>query len=62
MDYRGPNGITKDVPEIEQTVLSMVQISEPEDEPVTRGMLYNFTVLNSPVIGHLGKMIISLDW
>ena len=40
----------------------MVQISEPEDEPVTRGMPYNFIVLNSPVTGHLGKMIISPNW
>ena len=37
----------------------LVQISDLEDEPVTRGMLYNFAVLNSPVTGHLGKMIIN---
>ena len=47
---------------MEWTVLSMVQISDPEDETVTRGIPYNFTVLNSPVIGHLGKMIISPNW
>ena len=33
----------------------MVQILEPEDETVTRGKLYNFSILNSPVTGHLGK-------
>ena len=33
----------------------MVQISDLEDEPVARGMPYNFDVLNSPVTGHLGK-------
>ena len=33
-----------------------------EDELVTRGMLYNFAVLNSPVTGHSGKMIINPNW
>ena len=37
----------------------MVQVSEPEDETVTRGSPYNFAMLNSAKIGHLGKMIIS---
>ena len=45
--------------EIAQTLLSVVQISEPKDEPVTCGIPYNFTVLNSPVTGHLGKRIIN---
>ena len=62
MGYRGPNGIPEDVPEKARTVLSVVQISEPEDEPVTRGIPYNFVVLNSPVTGHLGKMIINPNW
>ena len=43
-------------------LFSMVQISEPEDEPVTHGMPYNSTVSNSPLIGHLGKMIINSNW
>ena len=55
MGYRVPNGIREDVLEIARTILSVVQIFEPEDEPVTCGMPYNFTVLNSPLIGHLGK-------
>ena len=59
---RGPNGIPRDVLEISCTALSLVQISEPEDEPVTCGIPYNFTVLNSPVTGHLGKMAISLNY
>ena len=42
--------------------MSVVQISEPEDEPVTRGMPYNFTILNSAVTGHLGTMIINPNW
>ena len=37
----------------------MIRILEPEDETVTCGSPYNFIVLNSPVTGHLGKMIIS---
>ena len=62
MGYRGPNVILEDVPEIEQPIIYFIQILEPEDEPVTRGMLYNFSVLNSPVTGHLGKMIINTKW
>ena len=62
MEYRGPNGIPEDVLEIEQALISFIQILEPEDEPVTRGMPYNCTVLNSPVTGHLGKMIINSNW
>ena len=63
MGYRGPNGILEDVLERAWTLIYLVQILEPEDEPVTRGMSYNyFTVLNSPVTGHLGKMIINPNW
>ena len=59
LGYGGPNGITEDVPERPRTVILVVQISDSEDEPVTRGMPYNFAVLNSPVTGHLGKRIIN---
>ena len=62
MGYRGPNGIPEDVIERAQTLISMVQIYEPEDEPMTCGMPYSFTILNSPVTGHLGKMIINTNW
>ena len=62
MGYRGPNIIPEDVPEISQTLISVVRILDSEDEPVTRGMPYNFDVLNSPVTGHLGKRIISPNW
>ena len=62
LGYKGPNGIPKDVPEISRTVISMVRNSKPEDEPVTCGMPYNFTVLNSPVTCHLGKRIINPNW
>ena len=62
MGYKGPNGIPKDVIEISWLAISLIQISEPEDEPVTRGMPYNCTILNSPVTGHLGKMFINPNW
>ena len=62
LGYRGPNGIPEDVPERAWTLHSVVRISEPEDEPVTRDIPYNFTILNSPVTGHLGKMIIKHKW
>ena len=62
MGYRGPNGIPEDVPKREQTLISVVRRSDSEDEPVTHGNPYNFAVLNNPVTGHLGKMIISPNW
>ena len=42
--------------------MSVVEVSDPEDETVTHGILYNFAMLNSPKIGHLGKTIISPNW
>ena len=62
MGYKGPNGIPEDIPEIPQHLISFIQILEPGDELVTRGMPYNCTVLNSPVTGHLGKIIINSNW
>ena len=62
LGYRGPKGIPEDVTEMEQTLIFVVQSSDSEDEPVTRGMPYNFAVLNSPVTGHLGKRIINTKW
>ena len=47
---------------MEWTISSLVQISDTEYETVTHGSPYNFSVLNSPVIGHLGKMIIIPNW
>ena len=40
----------------------VVLVSDSEDEPMTRGIPYNFAVLNSPVTGHLGKRIINPKW
>ena len=62
MGYKGPNEIPKDVPERERDLISMVHVLDSEDQPVTHGSPYNFTVLNSLVTGHLGKMIISRNW
>ena len=62
MGYRGTNGIHKDVPERARNLILVVQISDSEDEPVTRGIPYNFIVLNGPVTGHLGKRIINSKW
>ena len=62
LGYLCPNGIPEDVPKISQNLISMVLISELEDEPRTHGFSYNFTVLNSPVTGHLGKRIINPNW
>ena len=44
---------------MEWNVTSVVQVLDPEDETVTRGSPYNFTMLNSPETGHLGKFLIS---
>ena len=57
--YEGPNEISQDVPERARTVLSVVKISDPEDETVTRGSLYKFALLNSPKMSHLGKTCMS---
>ena len=40
----------------------MVIISDSEDEPVARGIPYNFVVLKSLVTGYLGKRIINPKW
>ena len=59
MSCTGPNEILEDDPKRAQTILSMVQVLDSEDEPVTCGSPYNFVVLNSPITGHLGKRIIN---
>ena len=59
---KGPNEIYEDVIEKAQTVISVLIVLDPEDEIVICGSPYNVAVLNSPVTGHLGKMIISPNW
>ena len=60
--YKGPNEIYEDVPEREWNVCSMEEVSYPKYETLTRGSPYNFTILNSPVTSHIGKMIINPNW
>ena len=60
--YEGPNEISQDVIDREQMVLSVVKVSDPEGETVTRGSLYKFSMLNNTEISHLGKTIMSLNW
>ena len=55
--YEGPNEILKDVPERAQPIISMLKISDPEDETVTCGSPYKFVLLNSPEMSHLGKPV-----
>ena len=54
--YEGPNEIYQDFLERKQTVISLLEVLDPEDETMTCGSSYNFSILNSPVIGHLWKI------
>ena len=60
--YEGPNEISQDVPKMARTLLSVVNVSDPKDETVTCGSLYNFTMLNSHETWNLRKTIISPNW
>ena len=60
--YEGTNEIYQDVPERAWTLIYVVKVLDPEDEPVTCGSLYKITLLNSSEIDHLGKTRISLNW
>ena len=62
LGYKGPNEIYEDVPEMEYTLISLIQILYPKDETVTCGSPYNFTILNSPEKGDLGKTLIGPNW
>ena len=53
-NYEGTNSY-EDVPKMAWTVLYVVKCLDPEDETVTCGSPYNFAMLNSPEIGHIGK-------
>ena len=37
--YKGPNEIYEDVPEMERTVIFLVEVLDPEDETMTCGSL-----------------------
>ena len=60
--YEGPNAIFQDITDKEHILISVVKVSDPDDEIGTRGSPYMFSMLNSPEISHLGKNIISPNW
>ena len=60
--YEGPNEISQDVPEMVHILIYVVQFSNSEDETLTCGSPYKFSMLKSPKISHLGKTIISPNW
>ena len=62
LGYKGPNQISKDVLERAETLISVIQVSDPEEEIVTCGSPYNFAMLNNFETGHLGKTLISPNW
>ena len=45
--YEGPNEILQDALYRECTLISLVKVSDPEDETETCGSLYKFVMLNS---------------
>ena len=60
--YKGPNEILQDVLEREQTIISVVKVSYPENETVIRGSLYKLAMMNSIEMSHLGNTLISPNW
>ena len=60
--YKGPNKILQVVPYREQTIIYVVNVSDPKGETVTGGSLYKFSIVKSPEISHLGKTLISTNW
>ena len=46
--YKDPNEISQYFLDRAWTLLSVVKVSDPEDETVTRGIPHNFVMLNSP--------------
>ena len=53
--YEGPNESFQDFPNKAWNLISMVKLSDPDDETGTRGSSYKFAMLNSPEISHLWK-------
>ena len=62
LDLQGPNEISSDFIDRALTLISVVKVSDPDDETGRRGSPYKFAMLNSPEISHLGKTIISPNW
>ena len=62
LGYEGANEILQDVLDRTQNLIYVVNISDPNDETMTLGSLYKFSMLNSPEISHIGKTLISPNW
>ena len=60
--YEGPNEIYQDSEDRAWTLFFVVKFLDPDDETVTNGSPYKFSMLNSPEISHLGKIILSPNW
>ena len=60
--YKNQNEISQNVPDREQTLISVVKVSDPKAETVTCGSPYSFSMLNNPETSHLGKTLISPNW
>ena len=59
LGYEGPNEIYQDFLERVQTLITVVEFSDPKDETVTCGSPYNIAMLKILETGHLGTMLIS---
>ena len=62
LGYKAPNEISQDFLDREQTLISLVKVSYPKGETLTRGSPYKFAMPNSPELSHRGKTIISPNW
>ena len=62
LGYEGTSEMFQDVTERDLIVIFVIKVAYPEDETMTHGSPYKFTMLNNPQIGHLGKTLISPNW
>ena len=62
LGYKGPKDILEGVPDRAQTLIYVVKVLDPDDEIMTHGSPYKFSMLNSPQKNHLGKLGISPIW
>ena len=60
--YKDPNEKFQDDPNREWTLLSVINVSDLDDETRTCGSPYMFAMMNSPEISHIGKTLISPNW
>ena len=60
--YKDPNEILQDFLDRKHNLISLVKVSDPDDETRIHGSPYKLSILNSPEIRHLGKTLISANW